>query len=73
MRPSTLAPPTFLRPKGAHMTFTALFLAHSPDADPDVHRSTIETELYTIHTVVVRDQRQGLEVCRRMVAEAGVQ
>ncbi len=55
------------------MPFTALFLAHSPDADPAVHRSTIETGLYTIHTVVVRDQRQGLEVCRRMVAEEGVQ
>ncbi len=55
------------------MAFTALFLAHSPDADPVVHRSTIETGLYTILTVVVRDQRQGLEVCRQMVAEEGVQ
>jgi len=55
------------------MPFTALFLAHSPDADPAVHRSTIETGLYTLHTVVVRDQRQGLEVCRRLVADEGVQ
>jgi hypothetical protein len=55
------------------MPFTALFVAHSPDADPAVHRSTVETGLYTIHTVVVRDQQQGLEVCRRMVAEEGVQ
>lgn len=55
------------------MPFTVLFLAHSPDADPDVHRSSIDTGLYRLHTVVVRDQRQGLEVCRRMVAEEGVQ
>jgi hypothetical protein len=27
------------------MSFTALFLAHSPDADPEVHRTTIETGL----------------------------
>jgi Family of unknown function (DUF6506) len=55
------------------MAFTALFLAHAPDADPVEHRATIDTGLYTIHTVVVRDQRQGLEVCRQMVAEEGVQ
>jgi hypothetical protein len=60
-------------PEGSPMPFTALSLAHSPDADPDVHRSSIDTGLYRIHTVIVRDQRQGLEVCRRMVAEDGVQ
>jgi hypothetical protein len=55
------------------MPFTALFLAHSPDADPGVHRSSIDTGLYRLHTVVVRDLEQGLAVCRRMIAEEGVQ
>ena len=55
------------------MPFTAAFIAHSPDADPAAHRSVIETGLYTIHTVVVRDQTQGLAVARELVEEHGVQ
>jgi hypothetical protein len=55
------------------MPFTALFLAHAPDADPALHRSTIETGVYTIHTVVVPDLRQAIDVCTKMAAEQGVQ
>lgn len=55
------------------MPFTAAFIAHSPDADPAVHRSVIETGLYTIHTVVVRNQAQGLAVAGELVREHGVQ
>jgi len=55
------------------MPFTAAFIAHSPDADPAAHRTVIETGLYTIHTVVVRDQAQGLAVAREFVEEHGVQ
>jgi hypothetical protein len=54
------------------MPFTALFLAHAPDADPEKHRSVIDTGLYKLFTVVVRDQAQGIDVCRRMVAEEGI-
>lgn len=55
------------------MPFTAAFIAHSPDADPATHRALIETGLYTIHTVVVRDQEQGLAVARELVDQHGVQ
>ncbi len=55
------------------MPFTAAFIAHSPDADPVTHRSVVETGLYTIHTVVVRDQAQGLAVAKKLVEEHGVQ
>jgi hypothetical protein len=55
------------------MPFTAAFIAHSPDADPASHRTVIETGMYTIHTVVVRDQAQGLTVARELVEEHGVQ
>ncbi len=55
------------------MPFTTAFIAHSPDADPATHRTVIETGLYTIHTVVVRDQAQGLAVAKELVEEHGVQ
>jgi hypothetical protein len=61
-------------PGGAAVTpFTAAFIVHSPDADPATHRSVIQTGLYTVHTVVVRDQAQGLAVARELVEEHGVQ
>ena len=54
------------------MAFTALFIAHAPDADPEKHRSVLDTGLYKLLTVIVRDQDQALAECRRMVAEEGV-
>ena len=55
------------------MPFVAAFVAHSPDADPSIHRSVVETGLYTVHTVVVRDQAQGLAVAKELVEKHGVQ
>jgi Family of unknown function (DUF6506) len=55
------------------MAFTAALIAHSPDADPATHHTVIETGLYTLHAVVVRDQEQGLAVARDLVHEHGVQ
>lgn len=55
------------------MPFTALFVATAPDADPEKHRATIDTGIYVLHTVVVRNHQQALDVCTRMVAEQGVQ
>ncbi len=55
------------------MPFIAAVIAHSPDADPALHRSVIETGLYTVHTVVVRDQAEGLAAARELVGEHGVQ
>jgi len=54
------------------MAFKAVFLAHAPDADPEKHRSVIDTGQYKLFSVVVRDQRQGVEVCKRLVKEEGV-
>jgi hypothetical protein len=55
------------------MPFIAAFIAHSPDADPAVHRAVVETGLYTLYTVIVRDQEQGLAAARELVEEHGVQ
>ncbi len=55
------------------MAFTAALIAHSPDADPATHHTVIETGLYTLHSIVVRDQEQGLAAARELVNEHGVQ
>ena len=54
------------------MAFTALFIAHAPDADPERDRALIDTGVYRLFTVVVKDQEQALDVCRRMVVEEGI-
>jgi Family of unknown function (DUF6506) len=54
------------------MPFTALFIAHAPDADPEKHRAVIDTGVYKLFTVVVKDQAQALDVCAHMIAEEGI-
>jgi len=54
------------------MAFTALFVATAPDADPERHRSVIDTGMYKLLVVVARDHDQALEVCRTAVVEDGV-
>jgi len=54
------------------MAFKAAFVAHAPDADPGKHRCVIETPLYKLFVVVVRDQNQALDVCRNLVEEEGI-
>jgi hypothetical protein len=49
------------------MAFKTLFLAHAPDADKDKHRSTIDTGMYRLFTVVVKSQADALGVCREFV------
>ena len=56
------------------MVFKVLFLAHAPDADAEKHRCVIETpKYYKLFVVVVRDQEQAVEVCKKIVEEEGVQ
>ena len=55
------------------MPFTAAFIAHAPDADPTRDRSLIETGLYRLFSVVVRDTDQAVAVCRELVADEGLQ
>jgi len=55
------------------MPFTAVFVAHAPDADPARDRSLVETSLYRLFSVIVQDTDQAVAVCRELVADEGVQ
>jgi len=54
------------------MAFKVLFLAHAPDAEKEIHRNTIDTGMYQLFTVVVRDQVEAREVCRDFVDEKNI-
>ncbi len=54
------------------MVFKALFLAHTPDAEPKKHRSVIETSKYKLFVTLVRNQEQALEVSKEFVEKQGV-
>lgn len=43
------------------MKFKVLFLAHTPDAEPENHRSEIETSKYKLFVVLARNQEQVLK------------
>jgi hypothetical protein len=51
------------------MPFTAAFIAHAPDADPERDTSVLETGLYRQFTIIVRDTDQAIETCRRLAAD----
>ena len=51
------------------MSFNALFIAHSADADKTKHGSLIQTGTYKLFTVVVKNQEEALEVCKDTVNE----
>lgn len=46
------------------MAFKVLFLAHAPDADKEKHRSSIETGMYHLYTVVLKNQDEALEISK---------
>ncbi len=54
------------------MAFKAMFLAHAPDADPEKHQCVIDTGMYKLFTVVVKDHSQALGVVKRLVKEEGI-
>ena len=51
------------------MAFTVLFIAHSPDADKEKHRSVIDTGMYQFHSVVVKDQSEAVEIAIEYTAD----
>ena len=51
------------------MAFKVGFLAHAPDAEPEKHRCVIETTKYKLFVVVVKDQDQAVEACKKLVEE----
>jgi len=54
------------------MSFKVVFLAHVPDADPEKHRCVVETDMYKLFAVLVRNQNQAVEVCKRLAKEEGI-
>jgi len=54
------------------MAFKVVFLAHAPDAEPDKHRCVVETSKYKLFAVVVKNQEQAVEVCKKLVKEEGI-
>lgn len=54
------------------MAFKVVFLAHTPDAEPEKHRCVIETSKYKLFVVLVKNQEQAVEVCKKLVKEEGI-
>ncbi len=55
------------------MVFKVLFLAHAPDAEAEKHKCIIETpKYYKLYVVVVKDQKQAVEVCKKIVKKEGI-
>jgi stage V sporulation protein SpoVS len=54
------------------MAFKVLFIAHAPDADKDKHRSSIQTDMYHLYTVVLKNQDEALEISKEFVDDAGI-
>jgi len=54
------------------MAFKVAFLAHTPDADPEKHRCMIETCKFKLFAVLVKDQKQAIEICKKLVREEGI-
>ncbi|MEA1913133.1 MAG: DUF6506 family protein [candidate division WOR-3 bacterium] len=54
------------------MAFKVLFLTHAPDAEPEKHRCVIETPIYKLFVVLVRDQEKAVEECKNLVEKEGI-
>jgi len=55
------------------MKFKTLFMAHTPNADKEEHKSKIETEKYVLYVNLVRDQDEALEIAEEYADEKGIQ
>jgi len=54
------------------MAFKVLFLAHAPDAIKEQHRHSIDTGMYQLFTVVVKNQAEALGVFKDYVEKKGI-
>ena len=52
--------------------FVAAFVAMTPDADPAKHRSVIETPLYRLISVLVKDESEAVKVSEDLIKKEGV-
>lgn len=55
------------------MAFISAFVSLTPDADPEKQTSVLETPMHTMYSVFVKDQAQAINVCKKLVADNGVQ
>jgi len=51
------------------MAFKTLFIAHTPDADPDKNQCMLETQKYKLFIRLVSNQKQALEVVKKLAQE----
>jgi stage V sporulation protein SpoVS len=49
------------------VAFKVLFLAHAPDAEKEKHKNLIDTGMYQLHSAVVKNQAEALEVSKGYV------
>ena len=54
------------------MAFKVVFIAHTPDAEPEKHQCVIETPKYKLLVRLVKNQEQAVEVCKKLVREEGI-
>jgi hypothetical protein len=54
------------------MAFKVLFLAHAPDADKEIHRNLIDTGMYQLFTVVVKNQVEAVDVFKDFVKKKNI-
>ena len=54
------------------MAFKVLFLAHAPDAVKEIHQNQIDTGMYQLFTVVVKNQAEAVEVCQDFVKNKNI-
>jgi hypothetical protein len=53
--------------------FKAAFVAMTPDANPQKHRSMLKTSLYELTSVLVKNEDEAVKVCKDLVEKDGVQ
>jgi hypothetical protein len=54
------------------MAFKVLFLAHAPDAEKEKHQNLIDTGMYQLFTVVVKNQPEAVGVCQDFVKNKNI-
>ena len=54
------------------MAFKVLFLAHAPDAENEKHRNLIDTGMYQLFTVVVKNQVEAVEIFESFVEKENI-
>ncbi|MEM2889457.1 MAG: DUF6506 family protein [Candidatus Bathyarchaeia archaeon] len=52
--------------------FKTAFVVRVPDADPAKHRCVIETSLYELTSVLVKDDDEAVETCKELARKEGI-